>query len=358
MRDIPKSKGNYSYYTCKHCSRAYNLNPDTDPPELILGRSYNYIGHLEKCEAYRTAVGTTQAHSSGDDSSASGSGRRQRPVNTPQRRFSKSQKQTLERLLVEFQAGNLLPDLFIERSCTKALLEYLCPGIGSYLPSRRVLGGRILKNHAAHCRDVQIQNLKQMQITTGGYVNFLSDVWQNISREHLLGCQLQLFGQSLTYSLPQAGSRHDGAAIAEEMDTILNQVANEGWDVGAGVTDNAGQCGRARRILALRWPNMVFLFCFAHCINNIVKAVLKSAFADVAKDATAAVKSLNASSSKWLVRARALMTECYAKPLALFTLCETRWNSMQSCFASLLRVRSSLKCWVASIVATETFHVP
>ncbi|ETO99825.1 hypothetical protein F441_22750 [Phytophthora nicotianae CJ01A1] len=211
MREVPKSKGKYSFYTCKHCSLAYNMNPDLNPPELILGRSYNYVGHLRKCEAYRSTVGVTQAHSSDDDSSGSGPGGRQRPINTrlvftkspprrksakrtppktkSQRRFSKSQKQELERLLVEFQAGNLLPDLFIERWCTKALLEYLCPGIGSYLPSRRVLVGRILKSHAAHCRGIQIQNLKQKQITTGGYVNFLSDLWQNISREHLLGCQ-------------------------------------------------------------------------------------------------------------------------------------------------------------------------
>ncbi|ETN13884.1 hypothetical protein PPTG_22265 [Phytophthora nicotianae INRA-310] len=46
MREVPKSKGKYSFYTCKHCSLAYNMNPDLKPPELILGRSYNYVGHL------------------------------------------------------------------------------------------------------------------------------------------------------------------------------------------------------------------------------------------------------------------------------------------------------------------------
>ncbi|GMF51196.1 unnamed protein product [Phytophthora fragariaefolia] len=172
---------------------------------------------------------------------------------------------------------------------------------------------------------------------------FLSDVWQNISREHLLGCQLLLFGRSLTYRLPKAGSRHDGLAIAQEMVAILKRAISEGWNIGAVVTGNAGQCGRALRILALRWPKVTFLFCFAHCINNIVKAVLKSTFATVAKQETAAVKQLNASSSKWLVRAQINMRQCYGKRLALFTLCETRWNNMQSCFASLLRVRTSLE---------------
>ncbi|ETM56567.1 hypothetical protein L914_00476 [Phytophthora nicotianae] len=31
------------------------------------------------------------------------------------------------------------------------------------------------------------------------------------------------------------------------------------------------------------------------------------------------------------------MTKRYGNSFAVFTLCETRWNSMQACFASLLR---------------------
>ncbi|POM80771.1 hypothetical protein PHPALM_1348 [Phytophthora palmivora] len=156
------------------------------------------------------------------------------PKKKPKRRFSKVQKQKLERVLVEFQSGNFLPGLFIERPCTKSLLEYLCSGITAYLPSRRVLGGRIARDHAVHCREVQ----------------------------------------------------------------------------------------------------------------------------DVAKDATAAVKTLNSSSAKWLVRARALMEECYKKALALFTLCETRWSSMQSCFASLLRVRTSLEMFASKYLNYKDFPGP
>ncbi|EEY55156.1 uncharacterized protein PITG_20318 [Phytophthora infestans T30-4] len=37
------------------------------------------------------------------------------------------------------------------------------------------------------------------------------------------------------------------------------------------------------------------------------------------------------------------MKKCYGKPLGLRTLCETRWNSTQGCFASLLRVQSALQ---------------
>ncbi|KAE9000785.1 hypothetical protein PF011_g14032 [Phytophthora fragariae] len=59
--------------------------------------------------------------------------------------------------------------------------------------------------------------LRECQTKTQGRANFLSDVWQNIAREHLLGCQLVLFGFMLTYGLFATGSRHDGLAIAEQM---------------------------------------------------------------------------------------------------------------------------------------------
>ena len=47
-------------------------------------------------------------------------------------------------------------------------------------------------------------------------------------------------------------------------------MSSEGWVVGAVVTDNAAQCARARRILALRWPGIIFLFCFAHQVRAAV----------------------------------------------------------------------------------------
>lgn len=59
---------------------------------------------------------------------------------------------------------------------------------------------------------------------------------------------LLLFGVMLTYALPLADDRHDGLANAEELEKVLKQALNENWDVGAIATDNAGQCGRVRRI--------------------------------------------------------------------------------------------------------------
>ncbi|KAG6969690.1 hypothetical protein JG687_00003069 [Phytophthora cactorum] len=145
------------------------------------------------------------------------------------------------------------------------------------LPSRRILGGRLLKEHAKRWFKKAIEALRTMQTNTEGRVNLSSDVWMNIAKVHLLGVQLTLFGVALTYVLPPAGDHHDRLAIAEELEKIMKKALNENRN-----TDNASQCARARRISALRWPQMIFMFCFAHDVNNLVKAILRSTFRESA----------------------------------------------------------------------------
>eukprot|EP00644_Phytophthora_capsici_P001400 jgi/Phyca11/105056/e_gw1.10.505.1 len=145
--------------------------------------------------------------------------------------------------LVELHADNHLSDRFIEQPSTRYFLELLCPGVTSILPSRRVLGGRLLDDHARRCYKKDASALRELQ-NSGGRVNLLTDVWQNVCKDHLTGCLLTLFGNTLTYALPNAGDRHDGLAIAEQLEGVLIQAQTEGWDVGGMVTDDAGQCKR------------------------------------------------------------------------------------------------------------------
>ncbi|KAF4148549.1 hypothetical protein GN958_ATG02248 [Phytophthora infestans] len=99
---------------------------------------------------------------------------------------------------------------------------------------------------------------------------------QNVTKKHLLGCQLALFEAVTTIGLLSTDSSHDGFTLAKQWETIMADAEDKTWKIGAVVTDDAGQCRRARRILALRWPNAVFLKCFAHDINNLVKSILRS----------------------------------------------------------------------------------
>ena len=309
-------------------------------PEQIPYKRENLIRHLRKCKLVPVGAKPTRKKrvpsDSTDEEAHSGHA-------DTELVWSKSKIERVERALVEYQHDNLLADTFIDKQSTIAFFEEIAPGIKQYMPSRRVLGGRILGDHAARCEANDEKLLRCVQAKTGGRVNLLSDVWQNIAKNHLMGCQLSLFGRVYTFEVAAVGDRHDGVAIAKQLEGIMNKAMEKDWDVGAIVTDNTGQCGRARRILALRWPRVIFLHCFAHDINNLVKAVLKSSFRDVATEAATAVNCMNASSSKWLQRARVLMQESYGTKLAFIPLCDTRWNSMQESFASLLRVRHALE---------------
>ena len=75
-----------------------------------------------------------------------------------------------------------------------------------------------------------------------------------------MGTIIALFGSALTFGLFKCGDRHDAIAIAMEMEVIMLKIISEGWKMGAVITDNAGQMGRARQILALHWPFLAFFF--------------------------------------------------------------------------------------------------
>ncbi|POM81858.1 Hypothetical protein PHPALM_116 [Phytophthora palmivora] len=153
--------------------------------------------------------------------------------------------------------------------------------------------------------------------------------------------RLALFGRVMTYSLLETGSEHTSVVIAEQIEVVMLRMIKDAWNISAIITDNPGQCGRARRILSLRWPRFVFIFCFAHA--NLVKAILNSACSKVTKQTSDVVDVLYVSSAKWLVGAKKCKMEVYGRSWEFTSLCETRWNSMQGCLASLLRFRHALK---------------
>eukprot|EP00842_Homolaphlyctis_polyrhiza_P002059 jgi/Hompol1/2854/HPOL_006195-RA len=236
-----------------------------------------------------------------------------------------------------------LPESFVERQSFRRLIEFANPQCAKAIPSRHHLGGTVLDTYAGFA---DTANKKSLQDVHSEYtrVNILSDGWENTSKDHLLGVVLSLAGATMTYGTFACGSRQDGQAIAEQLENILLDVISSGWVVGAIITDNAGNCARARRILALRWPNLIFLFCFAHQINLLVKDVLNCEdFTDCLKKAHNVVTVFNKSTAKWLPRLREVCMHLYGHSLALIQMAPTRWNSAQGMFASILRIQSALR---------------
>ena len=59
------------------------------------------------------------------------------------------------------------------------------------------------------------------------------------------------------------------------------------------VTDDAGQCQRAKRIIALHFPHMYFGKCYAHQVNLIEKDVFKVVHGDLVARVKALTKAYN-----------------------------------------------------------------
>jgi hypothetical protein len=84
-------------------------------------------------------------------------------------------------------------------------------------------------------------------------------------------------------------------------------------------------------------------------VNVMINALLKlPLFEDWAKKAAAAAKAIAASSSKWLPKLRDVVERYYGKNVSshIYTVGETRWSSMQMCFASMLRCKHACKMFV------------
>jgi hypothetical protein len=84
---------------------------------------------------------------------------------------------------------------------------------------------------------------------------------------------------------------------------------------------------------------MVFMRCWAHQVNLMVRTLLESAgFAAVCKQAIMAANKIMASSSKWPPQLKSVVEEFYGKKVSakICTVAETRWNTTQHCFPSQL----------------------
>lgn len=105
--------------------------------------------------------------------------------------------------------------MFLNRTCATAF------------PKRKELT-RILDKYSRVEEEEQLVALKHRVTFSGGRLNVLSDVWQNVAKMHLLGCMLAIFGTIFTFGLFSTGSRHDGLAIGEQMESVMKDVTAKG----------------------------------------------------------------------------------------------------------------------------------
>jgi hypothetical protein len=199
-------------------------------------------------------------------------------------------------------------------------------------------------------RNEQLPKLKRLVEQDGCNLNFICDGWEDGSKRHILGCIVQVWNEWMSYDEALGNGNiidsdeHHGIATAKLIETAFTKVVNDlGMPVSCVVTDDVGQCQRAKRILSVRFPHMYFGKCYAHQVNLIVKDVFKLIHVQLVSCVKSLTKAYNESASKWLVILVDRCKKLYGRSTSLLRIIDVRWNSVQSAFASVLRIRTALK---------------
>lgn len=246
------------------------------------------------------------------------------------------------KLILEFTVDAALPFNVVERPSFKRVVDFLRCGASRQLVKHKVMSDRVLDvryNEAVARRDAKIASLN----LKGHYIALLVDGWETNTKSSLEGVMLKAGPTSFLLTSVKPGSEHHALAVAAMWEDIMSNHARTYLPrLRYFLSDDAGQCARARRILALRHPHILWIKCWAHQVNLMVGHLMsRTSFVTASDAAVKAATVVRASSSKWYARLRNISGSRYGKTAAntIFTLAETRWNSLQAVFASQLRIR-------------------
>uniref|UniRef100_A0A7S4J9G6 DUF659 domain-containing protein n=1 Tax=Odontella aurita TaxID=265563 RepID=A0A7S4J9G6_9STRA len=136
----------------------------------------------------------------------------------------------------------------------------------------------------------------------------------------------------------------DGLSLAKEIEGQIQGAKSSfsGMQVGSYCTNDSGGYGKARRILSLRFPFILFTCDFSHQLDCLSKDLLTncSAFSSETDEALVAIQFLMSSRGRqWMERLTEIENEIYGMSCKLHAPVYSDWKSLQTCLASILRVR-------------------
>jgi hypothetical protein len=176
------------------------------------------------------------------------------------------------------------------------------------------------------------------------------DGWEAIDKSHIEGVLLKAGQETFLLTAVPPGSEHHGIAVATIWEEIVetHAKAHMQW-LRYLCSDNAGQCARAQRILALQQPHIIWMFCWAHQVNLMVDHFMsKSTFAGVCNGAVKAENAIQGSSSKWYEWLHTIVDRLFGKDIVctIHSLGETQWNTLQASSALQLQIQKACQTLV------------
>jgi Protein of unknown function (DUF 659) len=214
--------------------------------------------------------------------------------------MSEEEVSDMEEKLIEMIVDNHLAFNIVERPSFLRFVASLRNTANTRIPGRTKTKEKLLVNAATIAKEDLLEHVKK-ELDKGHHAGLIVDVWMNVRKIHIEGVILKAGDGFFALQADQADYEHDGMAVAQGWEGLIIRFGDEYDGLHYFLSDDAGQCARARRILALRHPHMIWMRCWAHQINLMVRTLLESAgFAAVCKQAIMAANKITASSSKWM----------------------------------------------------------
>ena len=113
------------------------------------------------------------------------------------------------------------PFTFPREPAVKELLEWLRPGLVEYLPSRHVVGGRLLREAAKEAAAAD-EFFKQRMRDRGYMESMTIDGWKAVDKIHIEGVLVMMGSQSYMEESKIAGADHHGIAEAQMIEKLYS----------------------------------------------------------------------------------------------------------------------------------------
>jgi hypothetical protein len=171
--------------------------------------------------------------------------------------MTNAEAEGLQDLICLFLVESGLPWTLVEKSTFHAILNKVRPGSSAFVGTRRNMSGHILDG--LHMRALATQEVRMKKQLGIHRPALLVDGWQSKRNKiHIEGVVCKMGMEVFTIQFEYSGTEHHALAVA----TLWEKLAMAGFmgqNYSYVCSDNAGQCLRARNILALRYPHMLWL---------------------------------------------------------------------------------------------------
>ncbi|PKB98587.1 hypothetical protein RhiirA5_464210 [Rhizophagus irregularis] len=205
------------------------------------------------------------------------------------RDLNKSEIPKFHDLLIRMTVSNGWSFQWVNNPSTHAFFHWLNPKLK--LPDRKQLAGPILDQAIKGIEQLRKEKLNQVHEQAGITLSF--DGWKNIVNQELLGIMIILpSGETLIWKAVDISDQRGRAIdVIPKIEEILNDLKEQSIKVAALVSDSAAAYASARRQLRLKYPQYVFLPCFAHQCNLAVGEIFKES--SILKNASTNAVKLN-----------------------------------------------------------------